>query len=205
VEGGLSLNVAVAIQEAARLLKEQGTAIDDKAQAELQRFFGERFRYYCQEITKLRDDVVDAVLPPAQAGEFDPLDLRARALALQSFSGRPEFDALMIAFKRTDNITKSHQDDHVDPGLFQDEVETGLAVSLKAAEDVVPGLIQDAKYADALEALVALKTPIDSFFVGVMVMAEDQTVRKNRLALLVRIRNLFRRYANFSKIRVEAR
>ena len=62
------------------------------------------------------------------------------------------------------------------------------------------GLIESRKYKDALDALVALKAPIDAFFVGVMVMVEEDAVRGNRLALLVRVRNLFRQYADFSKI-----
>ena len=53
--------------------------------------------------------------------------------------------------------------------------------------------------------LASLKTPIDAFFNGVMVMAEDAAIRRNRLALLVRVRNLFRQYADFSKIQVEGR
>lgn len=205
VEGTLALNLTAAIQDAARLLKEQGLPVEDKAPAELLRFWGERLRYYCQEVTKLRDDVADAVLARWQSERFDPLDLHRRAVALQAFAARPEFEALVIACKRAENITKAHQDDHVDQALLQDSVETGLYASLRAAEHVVPGLIEHANYEDALEALVVLKAPIDAFFTGVMVMVEDEAVRKNRLALLVRVRNLFRRYADFSKVRVEAR
>ena len=84
--------------------------------------------------------------------------------------------------------------------LFQDASESSLYASLLAAEDVVPGLIENRKYEDALDALVVLKAPIDAFFVGVMVMVEEDAVRGNRLALLVRVRNLFRQYADFSKI-----
>lgn len=201
----LSLNLNAAIQDAVRLLKEQGISVEDKAVDELRRFFGERLRHYAQEERHLRGDMVEAVLGPLQSGSFDPLDILRRSRLLQDLTARPEFEALVISYKRADNITKLHQGDQIDPALFQEEVESGLAVSLGAAEDVVPGLIRDAKYADALDALVALKAPIDAFFVGVMVMAEDQAVRKNRLALLIRIRNLFRRYADFSKIRVETR
>jgi len=51
--------------------------------------------------------------------------------------------------------------------------------------------------------LVKLKAPIDAFFTGVMVMVEEAVLRRNRLALLVRVRNLFRQYADFSKVNVE--
>lgn len=202
-EGTLSLSVNQAILDAVRLLKEQGIPVDEKAPAELQRFLGERLRHYCQEVTGLRGDVVDAVLSKWQYGAFDPLDLVARARALHAFAGRPEFDALLIAFKRAENITKAHQDEGVDQARFQDAVEAGLYASLLAAEEVIPGLIQDTKYEGALEALVALKAPIDEFFVGVMVMAKEEAIRFNRLALLVRVRNLFRQYADFSRVSVD--
>ncbi len=200
VEGNLSLSVNAAILDAVRLLKEQGIPVDDKAPAELQRFLGERLRHYCQDVTKLRGDVVDAVLSKWQFGEFDPRDLVARARALHAFAGRPEFQTLVIAFKRAENITKAHEDEGVNQALFQDASEAGLYAALLAAENVVPGLIESRKYADALDAMVALKAPIDAFFVGVMVMVEEDAVRGNRLALLVRVRNLFRQYADFSKI-----
>jgi len=140
------------------------------------------------------------VLSKWQSGEFDPRDLVARATALHAFAGRPEFQTLVIAFKRAENITKAHDEDSVNQDLFQDPAETGLYASLLAAENIVPGLIERRKYEDALDALVALKAPVDAFFVGVMVMAEEGAIRGNRLALLVRVRNLFRQYADFSKI-----
>ncbi len=200
VEGTLSLGLNAAILDAVRLLKEQGIPVGDNAPADLQRFLGERLRHYCQEIIRLRGDVVDAVLSKWQFGEFDPRDLVARAKALHAFTGRPEFQTLVTAFKRAENITKAHEEEGVDQALFQDAAETSLYASLLAAENVVPGLIEDRKYEDALNALVVLKAPIDDFFVGVMVMADEEAIRNNRLALLVRVRNLFRRYADFSKI-----
>ena len=202
VESGLSLELHAAIHDAVFLLKEQGIAVDDKAPAELQRFLGERLRYYCQEVLTLRDDVVDAVLARGESVGFDPLDLRARAHALQALAIRPECESLVIACKRVENITKGYQDDHVEPALLQEPAEEGLAVSLRAAEEVVPGLIAQGKYEEALAALVSLRAPIDAFFVGVMVMVEDEPRRKNRLALLVRVRNLFRRYADLSRVHV---
>lgn len=200
VEGALSLSMNGAILDAVRLLKEQGIPVDDKAPAELQRFLGERLRHYCQDVTKLRGDVVDAVLSKWQYSEFDPGDLVARVRALHAFAGRPEFQTLVTAFKRAENITKVYEDEGVDQALFQDTVEAGLYAALLAAENVVPGLIEGRKYEDALDALVVLKAPIDAFFVGVMVMVEEEAIRRNRLALLVRVRSLFRQYADFSKI-----
>jgi len=201
----ISLELNATIQDAARLLREQGISVEDKAASELQRFFGERLRYYCQERGKLRSDLIDAVLFRWQAIKLDPRDLWTRAAVLESFVGRPEFEALMIGFKRAENITKGHKDDQVDVALFREPVEKELHSALLSAEGTVSRFVEAKKYEDALEALVTLKVPIDAFFVGVMVMAEEEAIRRNRLALLVRVRNLFRQYADFSKVNVETK
>jgi glycyl-tRNA synthetase beta chain len=203
VEGQLSLGINVTIQDSVRLLKEQGIPVEEKAAGELQCFFGERLRYYCQEAGQLRNDLVEAVLSQWQSSTFDPLDIWKRTQGLQAFAARPEFEALVIACKRAENITKSHHDDHVDEALFQDSVEKELYRFLLNAEEAVSSIIRDANYTGALNALVVLREPIDALFAGVMVMVEDGAIRKNRLALLVRVRNLFRQYADFSKVNSE--
>ena len=205
VEGKLSVGLNQVIQDALRLVKEQGVPVEEKAGAELQRFFGERLRHYGQEVAKLRGDLVEAVLSQWQSGTFDPLDIVARVRVLQAFAARAEFESLMVAYKRAENITKSQTEDKVDDGRLQEDVEKGLYISVRAAEDVVPGLIKEGKFKDALDVLVTLKAPIDAFFVGVMVMAEDGAVRRNRLALLVRVRNLFRQYADFSRVSIDSK
>jgi glycyl-tRNA synthetase beta chain len=107
--------------------------------------------------------------------------------------------------KRAENITKATRDDHVDAELLKEPVEKELQAAVTTADGKVSALLAAGKFADALNALVALKLPIDAFFTGVMVMAEETAIRRNRLALLVRVRNLFRQYADFSKIQVEGR
>ena len=185
------------------LLRDQGIGVDNKALDQLRSFFSERLRYYAQEVAKQRGDLVEAVLARWQSGAFDPRDILVRSQILQAFAARREFEALVIAFKRAENITKAQAGDKVDAVLLKEEVEKSLYTAVCAAEDVVPELIKDAKYEDALKALVALKAPIDAFFTGVMVMVGDETLRRNRLALLVRVRNLFRQYADFSKVNSE--
>jgi len=202
-EGDLHMDMLWAVEYTLGLLRDQGIGVDNKALDQLRSFFSERLRYYAQEVAKLRGDLVEAVLARWQSGSFDPKDIMARAGVLQAFAARPEFEALVIAFKRAENITKTQVEDKVDGVLLKEAVEKSLYTAVCAAEDVVPGLIKDAKYKDALEALVKLKAPIDAFFNGVMVMVDDETLRRNRLALLVRVRNLFRQYADFSKVSSE--
>jgi glycyl-tRNA synthetase beta chain len=205
LEGGRSLNLSDAMREAFHGLKAQGIAGDEKGILELERFFTERLRYYLREVLKLREDLIDAVLAGRASDTFDPHALRARSQALQAFAERPEFEALVTGCKRAENITKTIQDEHVDKELCKEPVEQELGEALLRAAAQVTSLLADSKFADALDALAALKAPIDAFFNGVMVMAEDSALRRNRLALLVQVRNLFRQYADFSKIQVESK
>jgi glycyl-tRNA synthetase beta chain len=204
LEGERSVNLSEVIREAFTGLKAQGITADEKGVAELERFLAERLRYYLREVVKFREDVMDAVLT-GRLGAFDPLVLRARAEALQAFSQRPEFESLVIGCKRAENITKATRDDHVDAELLKEPAEKELQDAVTTADGKVSGLLAAGKFADALDALAALKFPIDAFFAAVMVMAEEAALRRNRLALLVRVRNLFRQYADFSKIQVEGR
>ncbi|HEY3196436.1 MAG TPA: glycine--tRNA ligase subunit beta [Nitrospirales bacterium] len=205
LEGGRLLNLSEAIREAFRGLKEHGIQGDEKGIVELERFLAERLRYYIREVVKLREDVMDAVLAGRATDTFDPCALRARATALHSFTTRPEFESLVIGCKRAENITKSVRDEEVDMGLLKEPVERELQAALMTADSKVAPLLQAGKFAEALDALATLKGPIDAFFTGVMVMTDEAPLRRNRLALLVRVRNLFRQYADFSKIQVEAR
>jgi glycyl-tRNA synthetase beta chain len=205
VEGGLSLNLSEGIQEALSNLARQGISTDEKVGKELERFLTERLRYYAREAAKLRDDMTDAVVSGQAVGEFNALISSARIKALQEFSSRAEFEALVIAAKRAENITKAAQDSRVDADILRESVEKELHNALLPSEEKVAGLIGRHKFREALDVLASLKIPIDAFFNGVMVMAEDVAIRRNRLALLVRVRNLFRQYADFSKIQVEGR
>jgi glycyl-tRNA synthetase beta chain len=205
LEGGRSLNLGDAIREAFSGLKAQGITGDEKSVAELERFLAERLRYALREAGKFREDLMDAVLARRPSDAFDPLALWGRVEALQIFSNRPEFESLVIGCKRAENITKAIRDEHVDSELVKDPVEKELQTALTTADAKVGRLLAGGKFAEALDALAALKVPIDAFFQGVMVMAEDTALRRNRLALLVRVRNLFRQYGDFSKIQVEGR
>ncbi|GHD41715.1 glycyl-tRNA synthetase beta chain [Marinobacter persicus] len=131
-----------------------------------------------------------------------PLDFDRRVKAVEAFRQLPEAQALAGANKRVSNIlTKQGGDsigETVDSSLLQDAAEKALAEQVDAqAEKVVP-LFEQGDYASALSSLASLRAPVDTFFDEVMVMAEDEAVRNNRLALLNRLRNLFLRVADIS-------
>ncbi|MBW2039594.1 MAG: glycine--tRNA ligase subunit beta [Deltaproteobacteria bacterium] len=145
-------------------------------------------------------DLVEAVL----AIQVDDLmDAHLRVKALTTFRGRPEFEPLAVAFKRVANILKGV--DHkkgVDPSLFETSQEEGLHRHYQEIEGRFSDLIKGGDYEGALVELARLRVPVDDFFDHVLVMAEDEKLRANRLALLDEIAELFSQMADFSQVGV---
>ncbi|PHQ24937.1 glycine--tRNA ligase subunit beta [Marinobacter guineae] len=131
-----------------------------------------------------------------------PLDFDRRVKAVEAFRQLPEAQALAGANKRVSNIlTKQGGDsigETVDASLLQDSAEKDLAEQVNQQADKVLPLFEKGEYASALTSLASLREPVDSFFDEVMVMADDDAIRNNRLALLNRLRNLFLRVADIS-------
>jgi glycyl-tRNA synthetase beta chain len=126
------------------------------------------------------------------------VDARRRVEALSEWKRRDDFDAIMVGFKRVVNILKNTSPGKLDPGLLVEPAEQNLFEVFKQVKDIVTPLIDRGEYAEALEAMVRLKAPIDKLFDDVMVMVEDEKVRNNRLGLLKMIADLFARIVDFS-------
>lgn len=142
-------------------------------------------------------DVVDAVL----SASFDePVDAVERVKALTVLKGRDDFEPLAVAFKRVVNIIKGGTDQPVDEALFEAGCESELFQALQQAQVKVAGLVAGRDYTAALETIAGLRGPVDGFFDGVMVMAEDEALRSNRMALLTGVARLFTGIADFSRI-----
>lgn len=173
-------------------------------------FILDRLRYYARMVHGLRDDVIDAVLSSLKpVDEINLLDLFSRMQALQTIAARPEFDPLMIGFKRAHRIVEKEDGKDwarpgtVDSGLLHDASESALHRTLEQASRVIPGAMKRRDYETVLQELIRLKPPIDAFFQAVMVNTEDQALRRNRLSLLDAIDRLFLLFADFSQIQVQ--
>ncbi|MBZ5875206.1 glycine--tRNA ligase subunit beta [Chromohalobacter israelensis] len=132
-----------------------------------------------------------------------PLDFARRIRAVHAFSQREEAVALAAANKRVSNILSKQQHDgstSVDIGLLQAEAETTLSTALEQCHQAVRPLLDAARYAEALDVLAQLRGPVDAFFDDVMVMAEDEAVRRNRLALLASLQSLFLEVADIAQL-----
>lgn len=133
----------------------------------------------------------------------NPTDINARVLAVSAFSKTENASALAAANKRVANIlskaTKEGADlNVVDSAIFEQEEETALFNAITAVQTKTAPMIENANYADALSELALLRNTVDSFFDKVMVMADNDAIRQNRLALLQQLRSLFLSIADIS-------
>ncbi len=128
-------------------------------------------------------------------------DLDARLQAVKSFMQLPEAEALAAANKRIHNILRKAPEtiaDNIDPDLLRDPAEKILAEQLQNKQQQVAPLLQGSDYSSALKSLAELRSAVDQFFDDVMVMAEDEKLRNNRLALLKQLSALFLEVADIS-------
>ncbi len=134
-----------------------------------------------------------------------PLDIHKRVLAVHSFTQLPEAASLAAANKRVSNILSKSADSaavhgSIDVALLQETAEKNLAQALALKMTVVAPLFATRNYTAALASLADLREPVDAFFDQVMVMAEDEVLRNNRLALLAQLQALFLQIADISQL-----
>jgi glycyl-tRNA synthetase beta chain len=195
LDRGYDLSLAELIDASLGLLRDKLTRDETLVRADVLEFF--RGRYVNLMAGRYPSDVVEAVV----AVSFDNLnETAARMAALAEFKERPDFEPLAVAFKRVCNIVKEGIDIPVDAGLFREDAERELFCAFDAVASAARGKIGGKDFLAALTEIAGLKGPVDVFFDGVMVMAEDEQVRNNRLALLTRIARLFGAIADFSRI-----
>ena len=120
--------------------------------------------------------------------------------ALAEFKSHPDFTQLASAFKRVGNIVKGGVPGEVNRGYFREPIETELYERVEAVGKTSREKLGAGKYLEALTEISTLREPVDRFFDDVMVMAEDESLRMNRLALLTSISRLFNNIADFSKV-----
>ncbi|MEK7305198.1 MAG: DALR anticodon-binding domain-containing protein, partial [Nitrospirota bacterium] len=120
-------------------------------------------------------------------------------------TSRPEFDPLIVGFKRAHRLVEKEQWDRqpVASAVFQDATESALHKAVSEERARMGTSMQASDYGKALESLVCLKPAIDAFFAAVMVNADDKAVRSNRLSLLKDVDEFFMSFADFSQIVVQ--
>ena len=156
-----------------------------------------RFKAHYQE-QEVSVDVINAVLTNAPTA---PLDFDKRVSAVAHFKALEAAQTLAAANKRVGNILAKFDGELLtdfDTNLAQEDAEHALANAFADIQQKVAPLMADKNYQDALSELSLIKQPIDVFFDSVMVMADDEAVKTNRLTLLNQIRDSFLAIADIS-------
>jgi len=197
LEKKYSLSLEELIGESQELLKEKAERPPEEVRQGVLDFF--RVRYQNVLLDKgYAFDTIDAVL---SVSFNDLVDVQSRMEALRTAREWKDFESIVIAFKRAMNILKGvPSPKEINPSLFKESSEQDLYQAYLRAEKEVGLSLGRRDYESSLREMTLMKSPIDAFFEGVMVMVEDEAIRNNRLALLERIGRLFLRIADFSRL-----
>ncbi|MFC0228960.1 glycine--tRNA ligase subunit beta [Serratia aquatilis] len=195
VEKNLPLDLQTLTEEAVRLYGSKLTnsnAVDDVVD-----FMLGRFRAWYQE----EGHAVDTIQAVLARRPTRPADFDARVKAVTHFRTLEEAAALAAANKRVSNILAKSNDtllEQVRASVLKEPAELKLATHLVVLRDKLQPLFAEGRYQEALVELAALRETVDAFFDSVMVMAEDDALRVNRLTLLSKLRELFLQVADIS-------
>ncbi len=197
IERQLDLDLKQLIAESAKLLADKVDAT--KVEAEVFEYIIERLRAYYLD-RGVSADVFDAVsaLSPSR-----PLDFDKRIKAVSAFRELAEAQSLAAANKRVGNILKKSASSNnvtVDESLLAEDAEKKLYETLSSLSQTVEPMFDAGDYEAALTKLSSLRDPVDAFFDSVMVMADDEAVKNNRIALLNTMNQLFLRAADLSRL-----
>ncbi len=196
IEKELDLDLLQLLQAAASTFDDKLS--EDKVTEQVMQYFYDRLRGYAQE-QGFKSDEFEAVLAvkPSQ-----PLDFMQRLKAVAAFRQLEQADSLAAGNKRIGNILRKNEaeadDLQVDDNLLQETAEKALADKVSLARRELAPLSAKADYTGVLNYLAGMRETIDAFFDDVMVMADDEAVRRNRLALLNQTRALFLGVADIS-------
>jgi glycyl-tRNA synthetase beta chain len=203
----VSMSLAVGAAAKALLTNPPKRGVTPEQETQVLDFLLDRAKFVLREREKFSYDEVNAVF---RAGVDDLVDAHKRLIALKAIRKSKNFEPLAVSFKRIRNILeKSNFKKENAPGiqtdLFESGVERELFSAVRSAAAKVQAEKRAGKYQEALEVIAGLRKAVDDFFEGVMVMAEKEDVRKNRLALLSEILREFTTIADFSELGGEER
>ena len=196
IEGNLEIDLATWVAESLRL---HGRDNAPELNAQIMDFIMARLKGYAVD-AGFKPEWFEAV---RAVGVANPLDFWKRLEAVDIFTTLAEAEALSAANKRISNLLKKTEEGFmsaVNPVSLTEQVEKDLWFAVCEAEVRSQSLYEKRNYGAVLAELASLKEPIDAFFNGVMVMAEDESIRRNRLALLATASQLFGLVADIGQL-----
>ena len=194
VEGGLAIDVDALVQRDLRLLVEQDADVQDDP-ADVADFVFERLEGVL--------DVPVEFTRAARAGGVAELGAVARlARTLAAEAPSEEFGRAYVAYDRSNRLAGRSDGAAaaLDPGLATDEAETALIEALGSASPRIEAAVAAGDFREAIAAAAELGPPVDRFFDEVLVMADDERVRANRLRLLLDVRDAVGALGDLSQI-----
>ena len=159
-------------------------------------FFEQRIRNVLND-KGYRYDVIEAVVT---CGYDNLTETLLRAEALNKMQATDTFAKVLTAFTRANNLAKKAEGSEVSDEYLVEDVEKQLWSDVQFAETAIANQVQERMYAEALTVISTLEESISAFFDGVMVMDENENIKNNRLALLVRVSALSNKIADLTKI-----
>jgi glycyl-tRNA synthetase beta chain len=200
IEKDLALGLDALLQDAAAQFKDIAGFDSSKATVELRDFILDRLAGSLREQGASAQEV-DAVLAPLpqRLGEVPKL-----LAAVRAFAALPAAAALAAANKRIGNILKKapEADAHVSELLLQEPAEKALHAAMAEVVPAANAQFEAGDYTGSLQTLAALREPVDAFFDGVMVNAEQADLRLNRLGLLMSLHTAMNRVAQLERLAV---
>ncbi|MCD6517469.1 MAG: glycine--tRNA ligase subunit beta [Candidatus Aminicenantes bacterium] len=191
----LSCLVHQAISEYKNLLDKSSQDIIKYCEA----FFKDRLSHLYEK-QGYRYDLVNAAL----GAGFDNIYYSyLRLKALDAIKDRPEFNSLIIVVKRVNNILRGQPKRSMNSDFFIEKEEIRLYTDYSTLKEKIMPLISTGDFSKAQNYILEIRSTIDSFFDHVLVMADDPKIRKNRLALLRAVSQLFSRVADYSQVVVD--
>lgn len=195
VEYGYNLDLVDLVAKAKSLFGDRLS--NDNVEQEVIEFMLGRFRAWYQD-EGFSVDIIQAVLArhPTKPADFDQ-----RVKAVSHFRALEAAEALAAANKRVGNILAKFDGElaqEIDLALLQEDAEKALAEAVEVMTEALEPAFATGNYQQALSKLAGLREPVDAFFDNVMVMADDEALKKNRLTLLNNLRNLFLQIADIS-------
>lgn len=188
------IDIALGVYETRGLLRQNHAEL----RKGLDQFFRLRMKTFLQD-RGVRYDVIDAVLAaePAAVGY-----LAAKADLLMQKREEPEFKAFVEALSRVTHISAKadYQETDVDPGLFEHDAEKHLYEATSRVYPEIKAAAEERQPARAYDALSSLQEPINDYFDHIMVMAEDEHLKRNRLKQMNALSDIIRSFADFSAI-----
>ena len=190
-----NLNLKKLIASSLELYRQQGLVVDESVQSQIEQYFIGRLASIAKD-EKISADAIEAV---SAIGVIDPDEFLLRARALdEARQNEPElFEDLATAYARAAHLSDTSLGTEVDTALLT-EPELSLLAACEEGQKQVASALAGADYAAAVSALSQLREPIDIFFDKVLVMDENDTVRRNRLRLLNKFAQVFSNVADIS-------